>query len=46
MVQIRTVINEELELVWGGRKSASDALDNAVIRGNKLLRRFERANSR
>jgi len=43
-VQIRTIINEELESVWAGTKSASVALDDAVSRGNRLLRRFERAN--
>ncbi len=44
-VQIRDVINEELEQVWSGDKSASDALDEAVKRGNELLRRFEDQNS-
>ena len=43
-VQIRDVINEELEAVWGGSKSAQEGLDDAVERGNQLLRRFERAN--
>jgi sn-glycerol 3-phosphate transport system substrate-binding protein len=43
-VQIRTVINEELESVWAGNKTAANALDDAVRRGNRLLRRFERAN--
>lgn len=42
--QIRTIIDEELEAVWSGNKSAQDALDNAVERGNTLLRRFEQAN--
>jgi len=42
--QIRGVIDEELEAVWGGQKSAQAALDSAVERGNVLLRRFERAN--
>ncbi len=44
-VQIRDVINEELEEVWSGKKSASDALDAAVERGNKLLREFQDQNS-
>lgn len=43
-VQIRDVINEELEAVWSGNKSAQEALDAAVERGNELLRRFEDAN--
>ena len=42
--QIRTIIDEELEAVWSGDKSAQDALDTAVTRGNQLLRRFEQAN--
>lgn len=42
--QIRGIIDEELEAVWAGDKSAKDALDNAVQRGNQLLRRFEQAN--
>ncbi|MDP2733480.1 MAG: sn-glycerol-3-phosphate ABC transporter substrate-binding protein UgpB [Hoeflea sp.] len=42
--QIRTVIDEELEGVWNGSKSAKDALDSAVTRGDELLRRFEQAN--
>ncbi len=44
-VQIRDVINEELEAIWAGQKSAEEGLDAAVERGNQLLRRFERANS-
>jgi sn-glycerol 3-phosphate transport system substrate-binding protein len=43
-VQVRTIINEELEAIWAGTKTASQGLDDAVRRGNKLLRRFERAN--
>ncbi len=42
--QIRGIIDEELEEVWAGKKSAQQALDSAVERGNVLLRRFERAN--
>jgi len=42
-VQIRDVINEELEALWAGDKSASDAMDTAVERGNTLLRKFERS---
>ncbi|WP_273520809.1 sn-glycerol-3-phosphate ABC transporter substrate-binding protein UgpB [Rhodosalinus sediminis] len=44
-VQIRDIINEELEAVWSGDKSAEEALDAAVERGNDLLRRFEASNS-
>ncbi|RED53897.1 sn-glycerol-3-phosphate ABC transporter substrate-binding protein UgpB [Aestuariispira insulae] len=43
-VQIRDIINEELEAVWNGSKSADAAMDEAVERGNKLLRKFEKAN--
>ncbi|MCG8621480.1 MAG: sn-glycerol-3-phosphate ABC transporter substrate-binding protein UgpB [Proteobacteria bacterium] len=44
-VQVRTIINEELENVWSGAKTAREALGDAVTRGNALLRRFEDANS-
>ncbi|MBM6550926.1 sn-glycerol-3-phosphate ABC transporter substrate-binding protein UgpB [Marinomonas ostreistagni] len=43
-VQIRDIINEELEAVWAGDKTAQVALDAAVERGNALLRKFEKAN--
>ncbi len=43
-VQIRDIINEEMEAIWSGKKTASDAMDAAVERGNKLLRKFEKAN--
>lgn len=42
--QIRGIIDEELEAVWAGDKTAQEALDSAVERGNALLRRFEQAN--
>lgn len=41
MQQIRAVVDEELESVWSGKKTAKEALDSAVQRGNVLLRRFE-----
>ena len=41
MPQIRTIVDEELESVWSGKKTAKEALDTAVQRGNLLLRRFE-----
>ena len=41
-VQIRDVINEEMEAVWNGSKNATDALDAAAKRGDALLRKFER----
>ncbi|MBE7939539.1 MULTISPECIES: sn-glycerol-3-phosphate ABC transporter substrate-binding protein UgpB [Ramlibacter] len=43
-VQIRAVEDEELEQVWAGKKSAKEALDSIVKRGNELLERFQRAN--
>ena len=43
MVQIRNINNEELEAVWTGKKTAKQALDEAVKRGNEELRKFERA---
>ncbi|WP_252179340.1 sn-glycerol-3-phosphate ABC transporter substrate-binding protein UgpB [Endozoicomonas sp. 4G] len=41
-LQIRDIINEELEAVWAGDATAQEALDNAVRRGGEQLRRFER----
>lgn len=41
MPQIRTIVDEELEGVWTGKKTPQAALDTAVERGNLLLRRFE-----
>ncbi|MDM7941155.1 MAG: sn-glycerol-3-phosphate ABC transporter substrate-binding protein UgpB [Hydrogenophaga sp.] len=43
-VQIRTINDEELEQVWAGKKSAKEALDSAVKRGNEQLERFQKAN--
>jgi len=42
LVQIRTVVDEELESVWAGKKEPQAALDNAVKRGNELLERFQK----
>ena len=42
-VQVRDVINEELEALWAGQKTAKEAMDEAVERGNALLRKFERS---
>ncbi len=43
-VQIRTIEDEELEQVWGGKKTAKEALDSIVKRGDELLERFQKAN--
>ena len=45
-VQIRAIEDEELEQVWGGKKSPKEALDTIVRRGNEQLERFEKANKR
>ena len=42
--QIRGIIDEELEAIWSGDKSAQEAMDSAKERGDALLRRFEQAN--
>jgi sn-glycerol 3-phosphate transport system substrate-binding protein len=42
MVQMRDVWSEEIEAALAGKKSAKDALDTAVSRGNDMLRQFER----
>jgi len=39
-VQGRTVIEEEMESVFAGKKAAKQALDDAVRRGNEILRKF------
>jgi sn-glycerol 3-phosphate transport system substrate-binding protein len=38
------VEDEELEQVWSGKKSAKEALQAIVKRGNEHLERFEKAN--
>ena len=43
-VQIRDIVDGELENVWSGKKDAKTALDEAVKRGNDQLRKFEAAN--
>ena len=43
-VQIRTIIDEELEGVWSGKTATADALNSAMKRGNEQLARFQTAN--
>jgi sn-glycerol 3-phosphate transport system substrate-binding protein len=43
-VQIRTILDEELEQVWAGKKSAKQGLDDAKKRGDVELEKFEAAN--
>jgi sn-glycerol 3-phosphate transport system substrate-binding protein len=46
MVQLRDIWAEEIESALAGKKSAKEALDAAVSRGNAMLRQFERTVSR
>jgi sn-glycerol 3-phosphate transport system substrate-binding protein len=42
-LQIRTIIDEELEGVWAGKKGTKEALDAAMTRGNEQLERFQKS---
>ena len=42
MLQMRDIWAEEIEAALDGKKSAKDALDAAVARGNAMLRTFEK----
>lgn len=44
MPEIRVVIQEELERALQGQQTPQQAMDQAVQRGNQILRSFERAN--
>ncbi|MEN3380326.1 MAG: sn-glycerol 3-phosphate transport system substrate-binding protein, partial [Hyphomicrobiales bacterium] len=46
MVQLRDVWAEEIEAALAGKKSAKEALDAAVARGNTMLRQFEKSVSK
>ena len=46
MVQMRDDWSEEIEAALAGKKSAKQALDDAVARGNQTLRQFERTANR
>jgi sn-glycerol 3-phosphate transport system substrate-binding protein len=46
MVQLRDVWAEEFEAALAGKKSAKEAMDAAVSRGNTMLRQFERTVTR
>ena len=41
-LQVRTIMYEELENIFSGKKMAKQGLDDAVRRGNTELRKFER----
>ena len=43
-VEIRTIIQEEMERAFQGQVTAEQALANATTRGNAVLRNFERQN--
>jgi sn-glycerol 3-phosphate transport system substrate-binding protein len=43
-VQIRTIIDEETEQIWAGKKAPKEALEAAMARGNEQLERFQKAN--
>jgi len=42
-VQIRTILDEETEAIWSGKKEPKQALEDAMKRGNEQLERFEKA---
>lgn len=44
LTQVRDVIDSEFEALLAGKKTAKEALDSAVARGNAILRDFEAAN--
>ena len=46
MVQLRELWAEEFESALSGKKTAKQALDDAVSRGNAMLRQFERTVTR
>lgn len=46
MVQMRDMWAEEIESALAGKKTAKQALDDAVSRGNAVLRQFEKTVSR
>ena len=43
-LQVRTIIDEELEQVWAGKKSAKDGLDAIKKRADVELEKFQKAN--
>lgn len=42
-VQIRTIIDEEFEGIWSGKKTPKEAIDAAIKRGNEQLERFQKS---
>ncbi|RJQ62031.1 MAG: extracellular solute-binding protein [Desulfobacteraceae bacterium] len=43
-LQVRDINDGEMEAIFAGKKTAKQGLDDAVAAGNKLLRKFEKAN--
>ena len=43
-VQMRAIMYDTFEAVFSGQKTAQQGLDDAADKGNKLLRKFEKAN--
>jgi sn-glycerol 3-phosphate transport system substrate-binding protein len=43
MPELRNIIEEELEKALQGQQTARQALDSAVIRGDKVLRDFQKS---
>jgi sn-glycerol 3-phosphate transport system substrate-binding protein len=43
-VQMRAIMYDTLEAIFSGKVTAKQGLDDAVAKGNKLLRKFEKAN--
>ena len=43
-VQIRTILDEEMENIWSGKKTVKEGLDAARTRGDEQLERFQKAN--
>jgi sn-glycerol 3-phosphate transport system substrate-binding protein len=43
-VQMRAIMYDTLESIFSGKVNAQQGLDDAVVKGNRLLRKFENAN--
>ena len=43
-VEIRTIMEEEMERAFQGQQNAEQVLANSTTRANQVLRNFERAN--
>jgi sn-glycerol 3-phosphate transport system substrate-binding protein len=43
-VQIRTILDEEMEQIWSAKKSARQGLEDAKKRGDAELEKFQKAN--